>query len=143
MTDTNIKLRKHYSAAGLTDRIKAALATVTPESGALTVAQLAPLDQFHIRGILATTREHETTRFNLARYRQREFEKLKERKSLMKKYSYLICVPERNDCARPVDSCAESAAEFRRCRNRSRTDCPMERALPDRTRPYSAASLLG
>ena len=52
MTDTNIKLRKHYSAAGLTDRIKAALATVKPESGALTVAQLASLDQFHTRGIL-------------------------------------------------------------------------------------------
>ena len=46
MTDTNIKVREHYSAVGLTHRIKAALATVTPESGALTVAQLAPLDQF-------------------------------------------------------------------------------------------------
>ena len=34
MTDTNIKVREHYSAVGLTltDRIKAALATVTPES---------------------------------------------------------------------------------------------------------------
>jgi SAM-dependent methyltransferase len=54
MTDTNIKVREHYSAVGLTDRIKVALATVTPESEALTVAQLAPLDQFHTRGILAT-----------------------------------------------------------------------------------------
>ena len=54
MTDTNIKIREHYSATGLTDRIKAALATITPESQALTVAQLAPLDQFHTRGILAT-----------------------------------------------------------------------------------------
>ena len=52
MTATNIKVREHYSAAGLTDRIKAALATVTPESEALTVAQLNPLDQFHTRGIL-------------------------------------------------------------------------------------------
>ena len=54
MTDTNIKVREHYSAVGLTHRIEAALATVTPESEALTVAQLAPLDQFHTRGILAT-----------------------------------------------------------------------------------------
>ena len=38
MTDTNIKVREHYSAVGLTHRIKAALATVTPESEALTVA---------------------------------------------------------------------------------------------------------
>jgi cyclopropane fatty-acyl-phospholipid synthase-like methyltransferase len=54
MTDTNIKVREHYSATRLTDRIKAALTTITPESQALTVAQLAPLDQFHTRGILAT-----------------------------------------------------------------------------------------
>jgi hypothetical protein len=54
MTDTNIKVREHYSATRLTDRIKAALPTITPESQALTVAQLAPLDQFHTRGILAT-----------------------------------------------------------------------------------------
>ncbi len=54
MTDPIIKVREHYSAAGLTDRIKAALATIAPESQALTVAQLAPLDQFHTRGILAT-----------------------------------------------------------------------------------------
>jgi len=54
MTDTNLKVREHYNSLGLTDRIKAALATTTPESQALTVAQLAPLDQFHTRGILAT-----------------------------------------------------------------------------------------
>jgi SAM-dependent methyltransferase len=53
MTDTNTKVREHYSAVGLTDRIKTALAMVTPESESLTVAQLAPLDQFHTRGILA------------------------------------------------------------------------------------------
>ena len=34
MTDINIKVRKHYNAVGLTERIKA-LATVTPESVAL------------------------------------------------------------------------------------------------------------
>src|SRR5215471_10490721 len=54
MTDIINKVREHYSAAGLTDRIRAALTTIAPERQALTVAQLAPLDQFHTRGILAT-----------------------------------------------------------------------------------------
>lgn len=54
MTDTVTKVREHYSATGLTDRIKSALATIAPDDQALTVAQLAQLDQFHIRGILAT-----------------------------------------------------------------------------------------
>jgi SAM-dependent methyltransferase len=54
MTDSIAKVREHYSATGLTDRIKSALATITLESQALTVAQLAPLDQFRTRGILAT-----------------------------------------------------------------------------------------
>jgi SAM-dependent methyltransferase len=54
MNDTNVKTREHYSATGLTDRIKAALATITPEGQALTVTQLAPVDQFHTRGLLAT-----------------------------------------------------------------------------------------
>ncbi len=48
------KVREHYSATGLTDRIKSALATIAPEGQTLTVAQLAPLDQFHTRGLLAT-----------------------------------------------------------------------------------------
>ncbi len=55
MTDTTNRVRKHYSATDLTDRIKSALATIVPEDQKLTVAQLAPLDQFHTRGILATT----------------------------------------------------------------------------------------
>jgi SAM-dependent methyltransferase len=54
MTDTTSNVRAHYSATGLTDRIKSALATITPEGQTLSVAQLAPLDQFHTRGILAT-----------------------------------------------------------------------------------------
>lgn len=54
MTDTNAKVREHYSASGLTDRIRLALTTIAPEDRSLTVVQLAPLDQFHIRGILAT-----------------------------------------------------------------------------------------
>jgi SAM-dependent methyltransferase len=53
MTSTTA-VRQHYAATGLTDRIKSALATIAPESQTLTVAQLAPLDQFHLRGILAT-----------------------------------------------------------------------------------------
>jgi SAM-dependent methyltransferase len=48
------EVRVHYGAGGLTDRIKSALAAITPEGQALTVAQLAALDQFHTRGILAT-----------------------------------------------------------------------------------------
>jgi SAM-dependent methyltransferase len=54
MTDTVSKVREHYNALGLTERIKSALATTSSEDQLLTVAQLAPLDQFHTRGILAT-----------------------------------------------------------------------------------------
>jgi SAM-dependent methyltransferase len=54
MTDVTTKVREHYSATGLTDRIKSALATIASQDQALTVAQLASLDQFHTRGILAT-----------------------------------------------------------------------------------------
>ena len=54
MTDTITKVREHYGASGFTERIKTALAASAPEDQSLTVAQLAPLDQFHIRGILAT-----------------------------------------------------------------------------------------
>lgn len=54
MTDTVARVREHYSATRLTDRIKSALLTIAPDDQTLTVAQLAPLDQFHIRGALAT-----------------------------------------------------------------------------------------
>ena len=54
MTDTTTKVREHYSSMDLTDRIKSALATFAPEGQTLTVDQLAPLDQFHTRGIVAT-----------------------------------------------------------------------------------------
>lgn len=55
MTETaTTTVRQHYAAVGLTDRIKSALTTIAPEGQTLTVAQLAPLDQFHTRGILAT-----------------------------------------------------------------------------------------
>jgi SAM-dependent methyltransferase len=54
MTDTATKVLEHYSAIGFTGRIQSVLATITPDDQTLTVAQLAPLDQFHTRGILAT-----------------------------------------------------------------------------------------
>ncbi|HEU0173352.1 MAG TPA: methyltransferase domain-containing protein [Blastocatellia bacterium] len=54
MTDITSKVRQQYSATGLTDQIRSAIATIAPEGQTLTVAQLAPLDQFHTRGILAT-----------------------------------------------------------------------------------------
>jgi len=54
MTDATTKIRAHYSPTDLTNRIKSSLAAITPEEQTLTVTQLAPLDQFHTRGILAT-----------------------------------------------------------------------------------------
>src|SRR5262249_49186465 len=54
MTGTIAKVREHYSATSLIDRIKSALAAIAPDDQTLTVSQLAPLDQFHTRGILAT-----------------------------------------------------------------------------------------
>jgi ubiquinone/menaquinone biosynthesis C-methylase UbiE len=51
---TTTKVREHYAATGLTDLIRSALETIAPEGETLTVAQLAPLDQFHLRGIVAT-----------------------------------------------------------------------------------------
>jgi SAM-dependent methyltransferase len=51
---TTTSVREHYAAVGLTDLIKAALTTIAPDGQTLTVAQLAPLDQFHTRGMLAT-----------------------------------------------------------------------------------------
>jgi SAM-dependent methyltransferase len=55
MTDNTLKVRAHYGATGLIDRIQSALATIAAEDQILSAAQLAPLDQFHIRGILATS----------------------------------------------------------------------------------------
>jgi hypothetical protein len=39
MTDTTTKVREHYGAMGLTDRVKSALATRAPEGQTLTVVQ--------------------------------------------------------------------------------------------------------
>ncbi len=54
MTDILDGVRQHYDGPGLVDRIKVALAPTASEGDPLTVAQLAMLDQFHTRGILAT-----------------------------------------------------------------------------------------
>jgi SAM-dependent methyltransferase len=54
MTDTTAKVREHYSGTGVTDRIRSALATIASDDQTLNVIQLAPLDQFHIRGVHAT-----------------------------------------------------------------------------------------
>ena len=55
MIDTSTNVREHYSAAGVTGRVQSALPAIAPESQTLTVAQLAPLHQFHLWGILATS----------------------------------------------------------------------------------------
>ncbi len=41
MTDTNTKVREHYNSLGLTDRLKAALATITLK--AIVVVSIASL----------------------------------------------------------------------------------------------------
>lgn len=51
---TTTRVREHYAATGLTDLIRSALTTIAPDAETLSVAQLAPLDQFHLRGMLAT-----------------------------------------------------------------------------------------
>ncbi len=47
--------RAHYEPAGLLGTVKAALAAFGAEETVLSVKQLAPLDQFHTRGVLATS----------------------------------------------------------------------------------------
>jgi cyclopropane fatty-acyl-phospholipid synthase-like methyltransferase len=46
--------REHYKAAGLLPKVRAALAAFGPGETVLSAKQLAPLDQFHTRGIAAT-----------------------------------------------------------------------------------------
>jgi sarcosine/dimethylglycine N-methyltransferase len=54
MIDVLAGVRDHYSASGLTERLKTALAALGPEEQQLTPQQLATLDQFHTRGLAAT-----------------------------------------------------------------------------------------
>jgi len=55
MTDALAGVRDHYRATGLTQRLKAALAALGPEDRRLAPEQLSSLDQFHTRGLAATT----------------------------------------------------------------------------------------
>ncbi|PMS32748.1 cyclopropane fatty-acyl-phospholipid synthase-like methyltransferase [Trinickia symbiotica] len=48
------RAQTHYGGAGLMAKVQAALAAFGPEETVLTVSQLAMLDQFHTRGMLAT-----------------------------------------------------------------------------------------
>jgi ubiquinone/menaquinone biosynthesis C-methylase UbiE len=54
MTDVLDDVRGHYRATGLAERLRTALAAFGPEDQQLTHQQLAPLDQFHTRGLAAT-----------------------------------------------------------------------------------------
>lgn len=54
MTEALDDVRDHYRATGLTERLKTALAALGPQDQRLTPQQLAPLDQFHTRGLAAT-----------------------------------------------------------------------------------------
>jgi SAM-dependent methyltransferase len=54
MTDVLDGVREHYRAAGLVERLKVVLAVFGPEDRPLAPQQLAPLDQFHTRGLAAT-----------------------------------------------------------------------------------------
>ncbi|CDX33618.1 Methyltransferase type 11 [Mesorhizobium sp. SOD10] len=54
MTDELDRVRDHYGATGLADRLKTALAVFGPEQQRLKPEQLATLDQFHTRGLAAT-----------------------------------------------------------------------------------------
>ncbi len=54
MTDHVARVREHNNASALMNRIKSTLTTIVPDGQPLSVDELAPLDQFHIRGMLAT-----------------------------------------------------------------------------------------
>ena len=55
MTDALDGVRDHYRATGLTERLKTALMAFGPEDRRLSPDQLGALDQFHTRGLAATT----------------------------------------------------------------------------------------
>lgn len=62
MTDTHDpaptaldRVRDHYRATGLTERLRTALLAFGPEDQRFPPERLAPLDQFHTRGLAATT----------------------------------------------------------------------------------------
>lgn len=52
--DSLAKVRDHYNAPNLTERLKTALAVLGPQDQPLSPQQLGSLDQFHTRGLAAT-----------------------------------------------------------------------------------------
>jgi sarcosine/dimethylglycine N-methyltransferase len=54
MSDEFDRVRDHYRATGLTERLRQALAALGPDDQRLTPRQLGALDQFHTRGLAAT-----------------------------------------------------------------------------------------
>ena len=54
MTDVLDRVRDHYGATDLTERLRSALMALGPEDQRLTPQQLGVLDQFHARGLAAT-----------------------------------------------------------------------------------------
>ena len=54
MSDSSDRISQHYGSAGLLDRILSALKQAGRNVNALTIEDLAPLDQFHTRGLSAT-----------------------------------------------------------------------------------------
>jgi SAM-dependent methyltransferase len=54
MTETQADVARHYGRGGLLDRILAALAEAGKDIDRLTIADLAPVDEFHSRRRLAT-----------------------------------------------------------------------------------------
>lgn len=54
MTESSDRISQHYGSTGLANRIVSALEQAGKSLTSLTVADLAPLDQFHTRGLAAT-----------------------------------------------------------------------------------------
>ena len=54
MTDTLNRLQSHYTANGLTGKIAALLSTMPLGDARPTAKDLAPIDQFHTRGLAST-----------------------------------------------------------------------------------------
>src|SRR5690242_17837691 len=54
MADVLDDVRDHYHAPALTERLKTVIMALAPNERRLTPQQLAPLDQFHTRGLAAT-----------------------------------------------------------------------------------------
>jgi SAM-dependent methyltransferase len=54
MSESSNRISRHYGSAGLEDRILSALEQAGKKVDSLTVEDLAPLDQFHTRGLTAT-----------------------------------------------------------------------------------------